>query len=128
VTTHAIDISLSDFQNREASKGDKVQSADANNYAKFRLRRLGPKTPRIPVFVRVNDAARRALLKITAQRLGKQPQCISDPSGEGWVNQDEWVAELEMGEYDFNAVHINDANETHSMHYFVIPTHGDVRF
>jgi hypothetical protein len=128
VTTHAIDISLSDFQNREANKGDRIQSADANNYAKFRLRRLGPQTPRIPVFVRVIDAPRRALLKITAERHGKPPLCISDPSSAGWVNQDEWVAELEMGEYDFNAVHISDANQTHTMHYFVIPTHGDVRF
>jgi len=128
VTTHGIDMHLSDFQNREASRGGRSQSADANSYAKFRLRRIGPRRPPVPVFVRVKDAARRARLKITAEPPNQPPVLISDPTRPDWQAMDEWVKELEVGNCIFKAVDINDPNQIETQQDVVAPSQLDVRF
>lgn len=125
VTTHRIVEALSDFQNREASKGDRVQSADANNFAKFRLRRLRS-TPRIPVFVRLSDPEKGKLVKITAIRANHPPQCISDPAAPNFVTAREFEAELEIGEYDFKAERIDVAAPPFVVSEVVMPTQVDV--
>lgn len=125
ITTHRIVEALSDFQNREASKGDRVQSADANNFAKFRLRRLRS-TPRIPVFVRLTDPEKGKLVKITAARPNHLPQCISDPTAPNFVTADEFEAALEIGEYAFMAERVDVAAPPSVVSEVVMPTHVDV--
>jgi Caspase domain len=126
VTTHRIVEALSDFQNREASKGDRVQSADANNFAKFRLRRL-KMIPRIPVFVRLNDPEKGKLVKITAARANHPAQCVSDPAAPNFVTAGEFEAALEIGEYDFKAERIDVAAPACVVSDVVVmPTYVDV--
>lgn len=125
VTTHRIVEALSDFQNREAARGDRVQSADANNFARFRLRQL-KNNPRIPVFVRLTDPERSRLVKITAARASHPTLCISDPSAPGFVTAAEFETALEIGEYDFRAERVDGAGTTFEVKEVVMPTHVDI--
>jgi len=114
---------LSDFQNREAVKGDMKQSADANSFKKIRLRRLGG-PPSIPVFVRLDDQNLAPHVRIKAMR-DEQPHVISDPANPGWQAKDEWEAQLEIGEYEFVAEH-RTSDRTFSLKDTVAPTHIEV--
>ncbi len=128
VTTHRMVEALSDFQNRDAAKGNLTQNADSSSYARIRLRRL-PGKPKIPVFVRIDAPAPPPLLVITAVReteTGKVPSTVSDPNSLGWVNQEEWETELEIGEYDFLATHLNDPTRQICVCETVMPTHIEV--
>jgi Caspase domain len=125
VTTHRVVEALSDFQSREALRGDKTQSADAGSYAKFRLRRLRA-TPQIPVFVRLDDPRLTSRVKVTAKGVDTPPRCISDPNSQGWVDRQEWETELEIGQYDFTAERLAPAAAVVIKKDVVMPTHIEV--
>lgn len=122
VTTERMVETLSDFQNREALKGDMKQSADANSHAKFYLRRLAKK-PTIPVFVRLDNRKLTPDVKITAIRRGQPPQLISDPSRQDWQAQEEWETQLEIGDYCFQAEHRLPGKTPITFDDTVIPSH-----
>ena len=102
-----------------------MQSADANNFAKFRLRRL-KEIPRIPVFVRLNDPEKGKLVRITAARANQPTQCISDPAAPNFVAVGEFEAALEIGEYDFRAERIDLTAPASVVSEVVMPTYVDV--
>jgi hypothetical protein len=125
VTTHGIVDALSDFQNREAQQGDKTQSANANNFAKLRLRRLAG-IPRIPVFVSLDDGNLSSQVVLTATRGNEPPVVISDPSLPGWVATQEWETELEIGQYDFRAQRVGQPAKCAVTNDVVMPTQLEV--
>jgi hypothetical protein len=126
VTTHRIVDALSDFQNREAQKGGKTQPADATSFAKFRLRKLAG-IPRIPVFVSLDDRSLASKVVVTASRGNEPSRLISDPSSSGWVDSEEWEAELEIGQYDFRAQHLEQPAKCAVTNDVVMPTQLEVR-
>jgi hypothetical protein len=125
VTTDRMVEALSEFQNREAVKGNMRQSADANSFAKIRLRRLTG-APTIPVFVRLDAQTWAGKTKITAA-CGANRQTISDPRSQGWTAREEWEAELAMGQYTFQAEDIETGNQPVTRDDTVYPILVDVK-
>jgi|1186.fasta_scaffold05841_1 hypothetical protein len=126
VTTDRMLEALTDFQNREAVKGAAEQRADANSFAKLRLRRLGG-APSIPVFVRLDKQNLAAKTRITVLSGANPPRVISDPTSEGWKALDEWETELEMGQYKFQAESIDPGKQPVTCDDTVYPIMVDVR-
>jgi Caspase domain len=127
VTTHRIQEALTDFQNRELIKAEVTdrQNADASRHAKIRLRQL-PSTPRIPVFIRLDDKTFTPKARILVVRNGNPPQCISDPACVGWTSRDEWETELEIGDYKFLAEPLNNGKAPIAYEETVFPVFIEV--
>jgi hypothetical protein len=125
VTTHRMVEALSDFQQREAQKGDKTQAADANSFAKFRLRKLKG-APLIPVFIKLDNKAMSSDVIVTAERENESCRVISNPGTRGWKTAEQWEEAFEIGEYDFKARLIADPSKFVVRNDVVMPTQVDV--
>lgn len=126
VTTDRMVETLSDFQNRELVKSEMKQSADANSHANIRLRKLSG-APSIPVFVRLKDSTLTPNVRIKAVRGANLSKLISDPGSAGWQPLEEWETELEVGEYLFEAEHLQAGNPSITKTDTVAPIYVEVQ-
>ncbi|WFU24401.1 hypothetical protein QA649_41515 [Bradyrhizobium sp. CB1717] len=114
VTTHRMVEALTDLQNQAlVGAGSLQQNADANRTARIRLRKLA-NDPEIPVYVGLDDEARRANTMISAIRGAPPPRTISDR-----------LTMLSPGEYVFRASQIA-GNKLAEVTEVVWPTFSNV--